>query len=847
MAGSDADNLTRDEARTRAGLISDVAYSIGLVVTGNAKDEVFESESVITFDARTDATTFVDLTARTVSSLVVNGETLTPGFNGFRISGIPVRSGRNEIKVTAQCLYGHTGVGMHRVVDPIDGEVYLYTHCEPFDAHKIYACFDQPDLKANFSIRVTAPAEWEVVSNYPETAREGQTRIFETTPKLSTYLAAVIAGKYHVVRSSHGDIPMAIYCRTSLAEHLDPDEFFDITRRGLDFYNDYFDFPYPFKKYDQLLVPEFNVGAMEHPGAVTFNEVYVFRSKVTEGARARRAHTILHEMAHMWFGDLVTMRWWDDLWLNESFAEYMAFHSAALATRWTNSWVDFANSRKQWAIQQDQLPSTHPIVADMVDTDAVRLNFDGITYAKGGSVLRQLVAYVGDSPFRDGIRQYFKDFAWSNASLADFLSALSKASGRDLEPWSKEWLETAGIASLRPVITSDNGVIERLEVEQTAPENHPTLRSHRLRVGLFSRGADGSVLRTSSAELDISGERTTVSQLAGVERPDLLLVNDGDLAFAKVRLDDRSIDTVVASLSKIDDPLTRALCYSAAWDMTRDGELAARRFVDLVCAHAAHELEIVLLERLMAQALRVIDVYGDPANRPRARRQVSNAARRAFAASDSGTDVQLAWARGLIAASDSPPELNEIRGWLEVEATSGLKIDTDLRWAIVSRLAAAGAIGEAEIDAEHERDPSDIGVRRALSCRAARPLESAKQEAWEQLTGNFALPLQSAISLAGGFSQPDQTELLEPYVEKYRTAVPLFWKSLDAESAVAYTQTLFPEFIFNEAVLDMADSLLSSDIPPPAKRIITESKDQALRSARARAVDSAASEQPVAG
>jgi len=846
MPGPQTDNLTRAEARARAELISNVAYTITLRVSDSAKDALFETESIITFEAKSDATTFLDLSARNLDSLVVNGESTEPEFNGFRIANIPVHTGRNEIKIAARAAYGHTGVGMHRVVDPVDGEVYLYTHCEPFDAHKVYACFDQPDLKADFTIKVDAPERWDVVSNYPEAKREGSMRIFETTPKLSTYLAAVIAGPYQVVRSTHGEIPLAIYCRTSLAKYLDPDEFFDTTRRGLDFYNDYFDFRFPFKKYDQLLVPEFNVGAMEHPGAVTFNEMYVFRSKVTEGARARRAHTILHEMAHMWFGDLVTMRWWDDLWLNESFAEYMAFHSAAVATRWTNSWVDFANSRKQWAIQQDQLPSTHPVVADIVDTESVRLNFDGITYAKGGSVLRQLAAYVGETAFRDGIREYFKDFAWANASLADFLAALSQSSGRDLEPWSQEWLQTAGIASLRPVITANDGVIERIEIEQTAPQTHPTLRSHRLRVGLFGRDREGALVRTSSAELDVVGERTPVPQLAGVARPDLLLVNDGDLAFAKIRLDDRSTDTVVSSLSQIDDPLTRALCYSAAWDMTRDGELAARRFVDLVCAHAAQETEIVLLERLVAQALRVVEVYGDPANRAAARRQIAAAARRGFALADRGTDVQLTWARGIIAASDSPSDLNEIKAWLEVEETSGLKVDTDLRWAIVARLAAAGAVGQAEIDAEHERDPSDIGRRRALGSRASRPLPEAKQEAWFLLTGSVELPLQDALSLAAGFSQPDQVGLLEPFIEEYRRAVPEIWETHDAESAVAYTHALYPEYIVSEAVLDMADSLLESTIPAPAKRIIAEAKDQTLRSARARAVDSAASEEPVA-
>lgn len=840
------DNLTRDEAEQRAALISNVAYEIWLTLTDNPEDKVFVSEARITFDAASENTTFFDISAEAIRTLEVNGSPVPPEFNGVRLSGINVAPGHNEVHIVADCHYQHTGVGLHRFVDPVDKAVYVYTHCEPFDAHKVYACFDQPDLKGTFRFHVTAPEQWEVVSNYPEESRDGATRTFAVTPRLSTYLAAVVGGPFAAFRSEHNGLPMAIYCRKSLAKYLDEEEFFDVTRRGIDFYNDYFDYPYPFAKYDQLLVPEFNVGAMEHPGAVTFSEIYVFRSKVTEGARARRAHTILHEMAHMWFGDLVTMRWWDDLWLNESFAEYMAFHSAVSATRWTNSWVDFANTRKQWAIQQDQLPSTHPIAADMVDTHSVRLNFDGITYAKGGSVLRQLVAWVGPDAFRDGIRAYFKQFAWSNATLADFLGALSKASGRDLQSWSEEWLETAGLASLRPVIHSNDGVIERFDIEQVARPDYPTLRSHRLRVGLYDKH-DNVITKTSAVELDISGELTPVPQLTGERQPDLLLLNDGDLAFAKIRLDARSIDTVVNSLSLIDDPLARALLFNAAWDMTRDAELPTRRFVDLICNHAAKEHEIVLLERLIGQVIRIIDVYGDPTHRAAARRQVSNTARRNFANADAGSDQQLTWARGAIISSDSPEHLNEIKSWLDVDETSGLKIDTDIRWAIVNRLAATGVFAEAEIQKELDRDPTDIGARRAAAALAARPTADAKREAWNKLIGQAEIPLQTALAIAIGFSQPDQVELTTPYIAEYQQAVPAFWNRLDAESAVAYTQALFPEYIMSDEVLDMADALLDSDeLSPSAKRIIAEARDDTLRALRARALDVQASEeQPV--
>ncbi|MFN2569128.1 MAG: aminopeptidase N, partial [Candidatus Dormibacteria bacterium] len=561
------DNLTRAEAAQRAALLSHTSYDIALTLHDSPGRDTFESITTIEFDcARPGASTFLDLDAPSVDRIEINGEPVSvDAFEDHRIALNGLIGGRNTVRVVAACAYQHTGVGLHRVVDPVDERIYLFTHFEPFDAHKVFACFDQPDLKGPFSMHVTAPQAWKVISNGAverEEAQPGSQRLthFAPTPPISTYLAAVVAGPFHAVFADHGNIPLGLFCRESLASHLDPEEIFEITRQGLDFFAEYFQIAYPFGKYDQLMVPEFNMGAMENPGCVTFNEAYVFRSKVTDASRSRRSNTILHEMAHMWFGDLVTMRWWDDLWLNESFATYMATLAVYEATRFRDSYVDFANATKSWAARQDQLPSTHPIAADMVDTESVRLNFDGITYAKGASVLRQLVAWVGDDPFREGLRQYFRDFQWSNATLAEFLAALERSSGRELGSWSREWLETAGIATLRPESTAENGRYTELAVIQSASPEHPTLRSHRLALGFYSFNGGDELRRTRRLEIDVHGPRTEVVEAVGEAVPDLLLINDGDLAFAKVRLDPRSTATLVASMRKIDDPLSRALC-----------------------------------------------------------------------------------------------------------------------------------------------------------------------------------------------------------------------------------------------------------------------------------------------
>lgn len=593
------ENLSRDEARERAALLSVDGYDVSLDIRSAVGDETgdgprtFRSVTTIRFRCGDPgASSFADLIAPDVTAVSLNGKDLDPSevFDGSRIL-LEDLAADNELIVDAQCAYSRTGEGLHRFVDPEDGEVYLYTQYEPADSRRVFANFEQPDLKAPFRFEVRAPEGWTVWGNGVGELADGVWRFAETKP-ISTYITCVVAGPYHYVTDSYErvfedgtrlEIPLGALCRKGLAPHFDSDDVFLVTKQGLDFFHDHFDYPYPFGKYDQAFVPEYNLGAMENPGLVTFREEYIFRGKVTQASYEGRANVILHEMAHMWFGDLVTMEWWDDLWLKESFADFMGEFSLVGATRFVNGWVTFANRRKAWAYRADQLPSTHPITADIRDLQDAKLNFDGITYAKGASVLKQLVAYVGQDAFLEGARRYFKRNAYGNTRLGDLLSVLEETSGRDMATWARAWLQTAGVNSLTPQVLLDaEGRVDELAVVQEAAESHPELRPHRVAVGLYRRSASGALERYARAEADVDGPRTVVSELAGAEAPELVLVNDDDLTYCKIRFDATSLETLKAHLGDLTDPLARALCWSALWNMTRDALLPARDFVDLV-------------------------------------------------------------------------------------------------------------------------------------------------------------------------------------------------------------------------------------------------------------------------
>src|SRR6201991_1790148 len=697
-------NLTRADAERRAALLDVSDYAVELDLTdggGKPGEATFASTTTVRFRCSEPGTdSWIDFVGAEVASATLNGEPLD--VSGYREEdgiALPALAAENELRVQATGRYMNTGEGLHRFVDPVDGAVYLYSQFETADAKRLFACFDQPDLKARYTLAVTAPADWKVVSNAPVAEVDdgpagSVVHRFATTEIISTYLVALIAGPYAEWRDEHDGIPLGIYCRTSLAEHMDADRLFTETKQGFDFYHRHFGVRYPFGKYDQLFVPEVNAGARENAGAVTFLEDYVFRSRVTRFLYERRAETVLHEMAHMWFGDLVTMRWWDDLWLNESFATWASVLCQAEATEYTEAWTTFANVEKSWAYRQDQLPSTHPVAADIPDLQAVEVNFDGITYAKGASVLKQLVAYVGLEPFLAGLRSYFTAHAWGNATFDDLLGALETASGRDLSGWGAQWLRTTGLNMLRPSFEAGAaGRFTRFEVVQGgARPGAGELRTHRIAVGVYD-DRDGKLVRTHRVEVDVAGERTEVPELVGVPRGKLVLVNDDDLTYCALRLDPDSLATLVDRIGDIADPLPRTLCWSAAWEMTREAELKARDFITLVAGGFTTETEIGVVQRLLLQAQTAVTSYADEDwAGERGWPLLVDTLRFYLDTAPAGSDAQLAAVNALSACVLPSKVLDEMRGWLrDVDVPSGLTVDTDLRWRLLHALVAHDA------------------------------------------------------------------------------------------------------------------------------------------------------------
>ena len=845
-------NLTRDEAATRAALLDVTSYAIDLDLTTG--DTTFASTTTIRFTCREPgAETFADLVDATVRSITLNGEAIDPdaAYADSRIA-LTGLAADNELVVEADCTYSRTGEGLHRFVDPVDDRVYLYSQFEVPDARRVYTTFEQPDLKAPFTFRVTAPSHWKVVSNAPtpapeELTGEGQDGKavwnFPETQPMSTYITALVAGEYHEVLDTyegrHGTIPLGHYCRQSLVEHLDVDELVTLTRQGFEFFEAAFDYPYPFGKYDQLYVPEYNMGAMENAGCVTLRDEYLPRSRQDRAFYEFRAEVILHEMAHMWFGDLVTMKWWDDLWLNESFAEWACYHAAVEATEFEESWTGFTNARKNWAYRQDQLPSTHPIAADNVDLRAVEVNFDGITYAKGASVLKQLVAWVGLDNFLTGIRGYFQDFAFSNSEFSDLLAALEKASGRELESWAQEWLQTSGVNTLAPEFELDaEGRYTSFGVRQTAHPDHPTLRRHRLGIGLYDE-RDGRLVRRTSLETDVEGELTSVEELVGQQQPDLLLLNEGDLAYAKIRLDERSLATLVGGLRTLDDSLARALCWGAAWDMTRDAEMSATDFVELVLSAVGEETDAFGMSRIPSYAAQAVNSFAAPENRPRLKARWEQGVRELLDAAAPGSDHQLSFVRAYAAAAHSDEALTTLEGLLDGSVTfEGLAVDTDLRWTFVTSLARAGRADGDRIAAELQRDNTISGQEQAAAARASRPTAEAKAEAWEAAIVRDDVANETQRSIVLAFQCPGQDDVLAPYVEKYLAAADTMWEDKGTQRASTALEYIFPRPLASQELLDRVDAWLeSSPANPAAKRYVREGRDDVARALAAQEKD----------
>jgi aminopeptidase N len=853
-AASAPPNLTRAEATARAAALVTRSYSVAVDLTdgtGGPGEKTYRTSSVVHFDAAEAAvgsSTRVDFVGDGIESATLNGAPLD-------ISGWTNRSGlsvgplaaQNVLEVHAIGLYTNTGEGLHRFVDPVDGEVYLYSQFETADAKRLYACFDQPDLKATFDVTVTAPAHWQVVANgAPQGVTDGESgakvHSFATTQPMSTYVTALVAGPYHVVRDSHDGIDLGIFCRATLAEHLDAERIFTETKQGFDFYHRVFGVRYPFGKYDQLFVPEFNAGAMENAGAITFREEYVFRSKVTRYLYERRCETILHEMAHMWFGDLVTMRWWDDLWLNESFATWASVLSQVGATEYTNAWTTFANVEKSWAYVQDQLPSTHPIAADMVDLEAVEVNFDGITYAKGASVLKQLAAYVGQDAFLAGLSAYFKAHAFGNATLADLLSALEQSSGRDLSGWGASWLQTTGLNGLQAAFEVDDaGRFTGFRIEQSgAAPGAGELRPHRLAVGIYD-DEDGALVRTHRVELDVTGAVTDVPDLVGVPRGALVLVNDDDLTYCKLTLDPDSLTTTVQRIGDVRESLPRTLLWSAVWEMVRDARMRSRDFVTMAIRGLAAEDQIGVVQRVLSQMHLAIGSYAEPgwADAEGWPAFTAELLRLATTA-EPGSDLQLAAVSSLAGAKLSAEQVEVVRGWRGGSAPlPGLVVDTDLDWTLLGALVAHGAAGVAEIEAAEAADSTASGQRRAMTVRALVPRADAKEAIWERLVSDDGMANALQDAAIAGFSHPAQGALLTAFTERYFEVIEDVWARRSVEVAQKVVVGLYPRWAVARSTVDLARAFEKAEHAPALRRLVSEGRAGTERAVKAQAADSA--------
>ncbi|MFM1952876.1 MAG: hypothetical protein RL187_85 [Actinomycetota bacterium] len=844
------ENLTKVEALTRSSIVTVKNYAIDIDLREVATSPTFRSTTTLEFLAHKGESTFIDAIASEVHRVCLNGVELDPHqvFADSRIA-LPSVEAHNTLIVEADFSYTNTGEGLHRFVDPVDGEVYLYTQFEVPDSRRVFAVFEQPDMKATFQFTIHAPAHWQVVSNQPtpepEATEGGATWRFTETPRISSYITALIAGPYQVVRdelvsSSGRTIPLGVFARTSLFEFLDADYIIDITKKGFAYFEAKFGVAYPFEKYDQLFVPEFNAGAMENAGAVTFTESYVFRSQVSDAVRERRVVTILHELAHMWFGDLVTMRWWNDLWLNESFAEWASTIATAEATEWSEAWTTFQAMEKSWAYRQDQLPSTHPIVATIRDIEDVQVNFDGITYAKGGSVLKQLVAWVGEEAFFAGVHNYFMKHQWSNATLADLLEELEDASGRNLSAWSSLWLETAGVNTLVPEVSVDgNSMITQMDIVQSAPADWPTLRPHRLAVGFYSEDSSGELVRVWRGELDIDGERTSVAEALGMKRPDLILINDDDLAYAKIRLDSHSRATAITKLSQIRNPLARALVWGSLWDSTRDAEIPPSEFVELVLGNIGQETESTTVRTALGQLSLVVRNYVAPERRKSA---LEDAADRIWAlanAAEAGSDSQFQLVKAfasLASTAEHARTLSALRD--NTLSLDGLTIDTDLSWELLAGLALAGAATSADIDQALEADNTSNGQQAAARARALLPTLADKQAVFDQLVGSDETPNAIVRALTLGFDVANDPSVMEPFIERYFSVIEALWATRTYKIAEYLAEGLYPGSVVSEELVTATKSWLAKDgLPPALRRIVEENLAGVERALRVQAKD----------
>ena len=856
-------NLTRLEATKRSATVHTRSYDVVLDLTHG--ETVFRSTTTVRFTATPGASTFIDLIASTVHSITLNGRALDPTevYEDSRIALMDLAAD-NELVVDADCAYMHTGEGLHRFTDPADGETYLYSQFEVPDSRRVFAVFEQPDLKASFTFTVTTPANWTVLSNSPtpeptrtrasDGSGEARTFAFAPTEPMSSYVTAIVAGPYvgttdEYVASDGRSVPLGVYCRKSVIEYMDSEEILDLTKRGFAYYEELFATPYAFTKYDQIFVPEFNAGAMENAGCVTHRDDYIFRSRPVEARVERRAVTILHELAHMWFGDMVTMTWWNDLWLNESFAEFTSTLATAEITRWNQAWTTFQTLEKGWAYNQDQLSSTHPVAAEINDLHDVEVNFDGITYAKGASVLAALVGYVGRDNFFAGIQRYLAAHAYANAELSDLLRELEAVSGRDLSAWTHLWLQEAGVTTLRTQVIADaDGIITQAAIRQEIPADSPaSLRPHRVAIGSYSltgQGAEARLERTGRIELDVAGELTPVPELVGTRQADILVLNDDDLTYAKVRLDEDSLAQGLAHIEAFTESLPRSIVLASAWDMVRDGELAASHFLKAALRALSVEEHSSVIQGLLGRITTCLSGFLPPAVRRDLAPGTADRLLELARAATAGSDKQLQLVRALSAHAVTDEQLDAIAGLLEgTTALDGLDVDQDLRWDLLTGLVAAGRFGEEQIRTEENRDRTTTGRERAAEARAAIPTPEAKQSTWRALVDDASMPNETQVRVLRGLANVERhPELLKPFVAEYVDAIDSVWSSRTFHMAENLLTGLWSCVTVGLDGVDPAAALegwLGSHAEAPAalRRIVRENLDDTQRTARAQAAE----------
>ena len=845
-------NLTKIEAQERKNVIGKVAYTVQVELSESG--ETFPSRTVIDFEAKAGASTFVDLIAPEVVSIQLNGQDL--GTDCYRDNRIELSNlaENNHLEVVANCAYMHTGEGAHRFTDPADGLTYVYTQFEVPDARRVFACFEQPDLKATYQFSVTVPESWTVLSNIDtpspqalkvERAGDSQRHRFDfpETPLISTYITALVAGPYHseksVLTSIDGrTIPLGVYCRQSLAKYLDADFVLEQTVAGFRFYESRYARPYPFTKYDQIFVPEYNAGAMENAGCITFRDEYIFRTKPSGAQLEQLTNTILHELAHMWFGDLVTMKWWDDLWLNESFAEFMSYWCMAEGTRFSDAWTGFT-MRKVWGVNCDQLPTTHPIVAPISDLADVEVNFDGITYSKGACVLRQLVAYVGGGNFLLALRNYFASHEYSNATLADFLAELEKTSERNLDEWSKVWLLEAGITQLESQIERDqDGKVTSFQIVQSLPQEGTSLRPHATSVGAYDFDAHGKLVLARRASVDVKGEVTAVPGLVGTKH-DVYVLNDQDLAYAKIRFDAASWEVIRTRVGDFEDSLPRAVIMCAAWDMVRDGDLSASKYLDMALEALKHETNSSVLNGILRHTQGALAYYAaDPDS---AHRLLVPALLALAEDAEAGSDRQRQLVRAFlqVAGAKEAPEIN--RWYEEGTVLEGVSVDTDLRWDMLFALAANGQASADMIRKMEESDDTITGRENAFLARAALPGRENKAQWAQRVLEDTTLTNGQIDALTGGIArslwlQPaDAADMIEPYF----AALNDIWSSRTMHTAESLVGGLYPLAVQSREGFNLVERTErwlaeNPDADKALRRLVLEELDGARRSRHAR-------------